>query len=81
MTRPPEPFSLAQRHLSHDTIEALEQLLDEAKRGRVIGLAYVAMYKRREYVTDAAGEAYRNPTFSRGMVAALDDHLRELVQR
>lgn len=78
MTRP-TPFQVARQSISHDTIEALEQLLDEARRGRVIGLSYVAMYKRREFVTNATGEAYRNPVFARGMVSVLDDHLREMI--
>jgi hypothetical protein len=33
------------------------------------------MMKRRSYVVNTAGEAHRNPTFARGMVAALDDEL------
>lgn len=79
MTRRPIPFQAAKHAVSHDTIEALEQMLDEARRGRLIGMACVAMYKRREYYANATGEAYRNPTFSRGMVAMLDDYLREMV--
>lgn len=65
--------------VSHNTVEALEQLLDEAKRGEIIGLCFVAQRKRREYVTDVTGEAYRNPTFARGMLCALDDALRDMV--
>lgn len=79
MTKTPPPFHLTQHHIPKDTIEALEQLLDEAKRGRIIGMAFVTMYKRREFATLATGEAYRNPVFARGMVAALDDHLREMM--
>lgn len=54
-----------------DTIECLERLLEEARSGQVIGIAYAAMYQRRSYVVDAAGEAHRNPTWSLGMVEAL----------
>jgi hypothetical protein len=67
-------------NLSHETVELLEQLLDEARRGQIIGFAFVAMRKRREFIGDTAGEAHRNPTFARGMVAALDDHLSDLVK-
>lgn len=79
MTRRPIPFHAANRAVSHDTVEALEQLLDEARRGRLIGVTYVAMYKRREFVTNATGEAHRNPVFARGMISFLDDHLREVA--
>jgi hypothetical protein len=61
--------------ISSDVIEALEALLKQARAGDLIGIAYTAMYKRRRYVVDTAGECRRNPTFTRGMVRALDDRL------
>lgn len=69
------PFRLVGDTISPDLIEALEHLLDEAKSGRLIGFAYAAMYKGRTYIVDTAGEARRNPTFTRGMLRALDDRL------
>lgn len=77
MTRP--PFQLVQRRRSVETTEALESLLAEAKHGKVIGIAYVVMYQQREYTASATGEARRNPTFTRGMIAALDDLLGKMV--
>jgi hypothetical protein len=74
------PFRLIPDNISTDTVEALEQLLEQARRGEVIGLAYAAMLRRRAYIVNTAGEAHRNPTFSRGMVAALDDSLSARVQ-
>ena len=69
------PFVLVPDTVSHDTVECLEILLEQARRGQVIGIAYAAMLKKRAYITNSAGEAYRNPTFSRGMIATLDDQL------
>lgn len=69
------PFRLVPDAISKDTIKCLEQLLGAAREGHVIGLAYAAMLKRREYIVNTAGEAHRNPTFARGMVSALDDQL------
>lgn len=69
------PYRLVPDAISDDTIRALEQLLRQARKGDIIGLAFVAMYRRREYIANAAGEAKRNPTFTRGMIAALDDAL------
>ncbi len=76
MTRRP-PFQLIAHPaaLSTDTVECLEQLLDEARCGKLIGLAFAAMYRNRKYLPEACGEAHRNPTFARGMVAALHDLL------
>jgi hypothetical protein len=74
------PFTLIEEGTSGDTIECLETLLEAARRGDLIGIAFAAMYKKRSYITHAAGEAHRNPTFARGMVATLDDLLARQVQ-
>lgn len=74
------PYILAPDTLSHDTVECLEQLLEHARHGRVVGLAFAAMLKRRSYVVNTAGEAHRNPTWTRGMVAALDDQLSTRIR-
>jgi hypothetical protein len=74
------PYVLVQDTVSVDTVECLEQLLDHAKRGVLIGIAYACMLKKRGYIVDSAGEAHRNPTFSRGMVAALDDQLSKRIR-
>jgi hypothetical protein len=70
-----EPFVLIQDHVSTDTVKCLETLLRAARRGEVIGLAFAAALKRRAYITNSAGECHRNPTWTRGLVAALDDQL------
>jgi hypothetical protein len=75
------PYQLVQNGFSDDTVKALETLLADAKAGKVIGLAFVAMYRRREYTASATGEARRNPTFTRGMLAALDDLMGDMVGR
>jgi len=81
MTRRQQPYHLVQDGLSKDTKRALEQLVEDANNGDVIGLAYVAMYRQREYRAGATGECRRNPTFTRGMVRALDDVLGGMVTR
>lgn len=65
---------------SSDTVEVLEDLLAEARRGEVVGLLFAAMTRRRDYYVGAAGEAHRSPTFARGMVCALDDELRRSLE-
>lgn len=70
-----KPFTLINEPVSHDTIEALEFLLHEARRGELIGLAYGAMLKRRSCIVDTAGEAYRNPLFALGVVCMLSDDI------
>jgi hypothetical protein len=62
-----------------DTIECLDLLLRRARRGEVIGVAYAALLKRRAYSVDIAGQVRMNPTFARGMVAALDDQIADRI--
>lgn len=73
------PFTLIPDAVSVDTVECLEQLLQRAHAGEVIGVAFCAMLKRRSYIVNTAGEAHRNPTFARGMIAALDDSLSRRI--
>lgn len=74
------PFVLIPDNVSNDTVTALSTLLAESQKGEVIGVAYGAMLKRRGYIVNTAGECHRNPTFTRGMLQALDDHLADQVR-
>lgn len=74
------PFVLVPDSVSTDTVKCLQLLLRRAKRGEVIGLAYAAMLKQKAYIVNTAGEAHVSPTFTRGMVAALDDQLSGRVR-
>lgn len=74
------PFRLVPDTLSTETTEALTQMLDMARRGELIGLAFAGILKRRGYFVNTAGEAYRNPTFARGCVSALDDELGQRMR-
>lgn len=73
-------YQLIREHISRDTIEALTGLLQLAQTGAVTGLAIAVVMRRRKYLVDVCGEAYRDPTFARGAVAALDDELRDIVR-
>lgn len=75
------PFRLVPDTLSTDTEEALAQLLDLARRGDLIGVAFAGMLKQRRYFVNTAGEAHRNPTFARGCVSALDDELGQRMRK
>jgi hypothetical protein len=75
------PFALIHDEVSTETVECLRSLLKRAERGEVVGLTYCVMFKRRHYAVNVLGEAHRNPTFTRGMVAALDDHLADLTRK
>lgn len=71
------PFQLVDNEISRDTLEALEKLCEGARNGTIIGVAFCVMYKGRQFFGDTAGEAWRNPVFTRGMLAYLDDKLAD----
>lgn len=66
--------------VQRDVIDTLAQLLQGARDGQIIGLALGAALPRRRYITATAGECHRDPTYTRGIVRALDDELARLVQ-
>ena len=66
-------------NISHDTVEALEMLLQLARQGEITGIAFVCTMPRARYITNVAGWCYRNATAARGMVAFLSDQLASLV--
>jgi peptide subunit release factor RF-3 len=72
------PFKLVPDSISHDTIKATRTLANEAENGDLIGFAFTAMYRKGDYIVNAAGEAYKSPTFAIGMVVIL---LYKLVKR
>lgn len=73
-------YTLVRDHISRDTVEALETLLVLAKEGTVTGIAFACTLKQRKYLVNVAGMAFHEPAFARGMVCALDDELRGIVQ-
>lgn len=75
------PFRLVGQMVSHDTVEVLSELLERAKRGEVLGLALVAIQKRRTYEFALTGEASRSPTFALGTVAKLQHDVAILVNQ
>lgn len=75
-------FKLAEDSISHETVEALETLLDKAKKGDIIGIAFSVMNKQRTYNTNTAGELHRNMTFAVGTLMVLVARLlRDIITR
>lgn len=72
----PPPFTVIPDNLSTDTRECLRQLADHGDD--MYGIAFVCLLRGRHIIRNAAGECLRNPTYTRGMVARLDDFLRAL---
>ncbi len=72
-------YTLRPDDLSPDTVKCLAQLHTQAKRGVVIGFAFVAYVEGYGFIANAAGHALADPTNTRGMLNALDDKLATKV--
>lgn len=75
------PYQLIRDHISRDTVEAAKQILEGAESGEILGITFGLMLKRRRFIVNVAGECARDPTFTRGMLCAMDDELQGLVHR
>lgn len=73
------PFRLVGEMVSHDTVKVLTELLEQARVGKVIGLAVVAVYKCRVYEFAITGEAERSPTFALGAISKLQFDVAQKV--
>ncbi len=73
-------LQLVPRYVDIDTVSALEGLLERARNGDVIGLAWMELMPRHSYSVHAVGECIRNLTLTRGGVCAIDDELRKLIE-
>ena len=67
--------------VSHDLIDAIEDLLAGAKAGQIVGLTFCAVLKRQRYIVNIAGTCVRNLTHARGMLCALSDQLGDLIRQ
>lgn len=52
----------------HNTIKVLRSLLHQAEAGELIGLAFTAMYKHREWACGTTGEADLNKAYTVGLL-------------
>ena len=65
--------------ISRDVVEAFEQLADGARKGHIVGAIFGVVMKGRRYHVNVAGSLVRDPTYARGICAALDDELMGMV--
>lgn len=75
---PSKPFTLVKVDVSKETIAALEYLLQEARKGNLVGLVYGAAMRGNDYFVDTAGEAHRNPMFGLSMASVLWRRLSDM---
>jgi hypothetical protein len=72
-------LAIAPASASREAVQVLESLLEEARAGRVVGLAWVVIRPGLGFEVDVAGEARRQPVFARGLCRVLDDQLAKLI--
>lgn len=71
---------LVRDHVSRDMLQTCVQLLEAVREGHVTGMAFACSMRGKKYFVNVSGTLARDPTFARGVVAALDDELARMVQ-
>jgi len=66
--------------ISRDVVEAFEQLAEGARQGLIVGAIFGVAVKGRRYHVNVAGTLTKDPTYARGICAAIDDELMHMVQ-
>lgn len=63
-----------------ETVETCRQLLREAERGQVIGMAYVVMERGNQFSADVVGGVRLQPVLAYGVMGALETVIRRLFE-
>lgn len=66
--------------ISGDTLACAGHLLEGLESGEVTGAVIAILYRRKRYSIHVCGEAHDAPTYARGIVGAIEDELRDLIQ-
>jgi hypothetical protein len=64
-----------------DLEQSITQLLEGVQTGVVNGVVFGAVIKGKKYYVNVLGTMAKDPTYARGVLAALDDELRAMVQK
>ena len=67
------------KSVSQETVNTLENLLEGARSGEIVGMAFCVLLNGRRHFVSLAGEARRDLTSTRGMVCNLDDEIARLI--
>lgn len=79
MKRP--PFRYIGVEPSHETVELLAELLDQARAGELIGVAFVSVRRARSFSIGYTGECRRSPAFTLGTLKVMEyDIVRQLSE-
>jgi len=73
-------IAMAPPAASGDTVRALEALLKEARAGKVVGLAWIALKPGGSFEVDVVGEAHHAPVLLRGCISVLYDKAGQLIE-
>ena len=72
-------LKLVQPQEDRATVEELTKLLEKAKTGAIVGLAFVAMHQGGEYSGDVIGRAKAFPVYTLGLIRALEAIVHRLI--
>lgn len=64
---------------NQDVVLVLTQLLEEAKAGKITGLAYAVIEQGSRYSADVVGRAKTSPLIALGIARALEETVARLI--
>lgn len=73
--------SVCKPYVSQETIDLLEQLLEEARKGEVVGIAYVAQLVGGQVGMNIEGELLGDPMFTAGALQLLEQRVLALSEQ
>lgn len=73
-------LELVRTPISGDTVEALRELVEDARAGLYTGFVIGLLRPRLRYTVHCVGEACERPAWSRSVCLAIDDDLREMLR-
>lgn len=74
------PVQLIHDTISRDTNEAIVLIKELVDSGEAVGLFFGLRFRGGRYIVNVAGRCASDPTYTRGMVGALDDELSRMIQ-
>jgi hypothetical protein len=67
--------------VSKSTVSTLETLLDQAKEGQLVGIAFIGILRSRQPINGFAGYAGQDPYFAMGAMDGLHEMLSNQAKR
>jgi len=70
-------FRLVEEYISDETVALLEDLLAQAVKGEVVGIAFITLNRQNRYSVGWGGKAHAEPVLALGLLERLRSQLNQ----